>query len=362
MTEKPTIYNGPVAAILAYCGASILMTVTNKVILSSYAFHMNFLVLAIQSTVCIIILEICAKFGLLSHRPFKVEEAKRWFPVSLALVVMIYTGSKALQYLSIPLFTIFKNLTIIMIAYGEVLFYNGAPVTRLILVSFLLMVLSSVIAGWADISAGKVLKDGAKQSGILIPYLWMMANCFSTAFYPLGMRSKIREVNFKDYDTVFYNNLLSIPILIVSSFLFEGKEFAKAKERFIDPGYDSEQFNGLVFAIIISSVSTFAISFGTSWCVRVTSSTTYSMVGALNKLPIAVAGMMFFDDPVTFGGVSGVLIAFGAGVLYVYAKNQGNKMPTPSRGGHLPLPVTESDRDKHGLIIRDAMEENDRIK
>lgn len=55
------------------------------------------------------------------------------------LVSVIYTGSKSLQYLSVPVYTIFKNLTIILIAYGEVLWFGGI-VTPLTLVSFGLMV------------------------------------------------------------------------------------------------------------------------------------------------------------------------------------------------------------------------------
>ena len=47
-----------------------------------------------------------------------------------------------------------------------------------------------------------------------------------------------------------------------------------------------------------------------------------SMVGALNKLPIAVAGMIFFDDPVTLTGVMGVILAFFAGLVYSYAKSR----------------------------------------
>lgn len=43
------------------------------------------------------------------------------------------------QFLSIPVYTIFKNMTIILIAYGEVLWFGGS-VTPLTLVSFLLMV------------------------------------------------------------------------------------------------------------------------------------------------------------------------------------------------------------------------------
>jgi GDP-mannose transporter len=52
---------------------------------------------------------------------------------------MIYTGSKALQFLRIPIYTIFKNLTIILIAYGEVLWFGG-NVTHMMLISFGLMV------------------------------------------------------------------------------------------------------------------------------------------------------------------------------------------------------------------------------
>lgn len=60
-------------------------------------------------------------------------------PIAASLVAMIYTGSKALQFLRIPIYTIFKNLTIILIAYGEVLWFGG-NVTHLMLVSFGLMV------------------------------------------------------------------------------------------------------------------------------------------------------------------------------------------------------------------------------
>ncbi|KAI8845587.1 hypothetical protein BC829DRAFT_278067 [Chytridium lagenaria] len=131
------------------------MTVTNKAILSSYEFHMNFFVLAVQNALTVIVLEIFAFFSLLSHRPYRHDEAKRWFVVSLALVVMIYTGSKALQFMSIPLFTIFKNLTIVVIAYAELWFFNGSKVTPLTLTAFMLMVVSSIIAGWSDIVEGK---------------------------------------------------------------------------------------------------------------------------------------------------------------------------------------------------------------
>lgn len=132
--------------------------------------------------------------------------AKLGFPVSILLVGMIYTGTKALQYLSIPVYTIFKNLTIIITAYGEVLWFGGS-VTRLTLFSFGLIVLSSVVAAWADIQHAlqnyghSSTEASNKISTLNAGYMWMLINCFCTSSYVLGMRMRIKLTNFKDFDS-----------------------------------------------------------------------------------------------------------------------------------------------------------------
>lgn len=125
------------------------------------------------------------------------------FPITLLLIGMIYTGSKALQFLSIPVYTIFKNLTIILIAYGEVLWFGGS-VTGLTLFSFGLMVFSSMIAAWADIKhALESSTDATAQVSTLnAGYVWMLINCICTSSYVLGMRKRIKLTNFKDFDSM----------------------------------------------------------------------------------------------------------------------------------------------------------------
>jgi GDP-mannose transporter len=119
---------------------------------------------------------------------------------------MIYTSTKALRFLSIPVYTIFKNLTIILIAYGEVLWFGGS-VTSMALFSFGLMVLSSVIAAWADIKHAleahgtSTSEATARISTLNAGYIWMLANCLCTAAYVLGMRKRIKLTNFKDFDS-----------------------------------------------------------------------------------------------------------------------------------------------------------------
>ncbi|CAL3965665.1 hypothetical protein PZA11_002555 [Diplocarpon coronariae] len=329
------ITNSPPLSILAYCLASISMTVTNKYCVSGANWNLNFFYLAIQSLVCIVAIILCKQAGMITNlAPFDTNKAKTWFPISLLLVGMIYTSTKALQFLSVPVYTIFKNLTIIVIAYGEVLWFGGS-VTASALFSFGLMVLSSVVAAWADIqhalygsaeiqSAEAALALSTLNAG----YAWMGMNVFCTAAYVLSMRKVIKKMNFKDWDTMFYNNLLTIPVLFICSFVFENWTSVN-----IEKNFPLESRNSLILGMIYSGLATIFISYCSAWCIRVTSSTTYSMVGALNKLPIAVSGLVFFAAPVTFGSVSAIIIGFVSGIVYAWAKvrqTQMSKMSLPT--------------------------------
>jgi len=44
------------------------------------------------------------------------------------------------------------------------------------------------------------------------------------------------------------------------------------------------------------------------------------MVGALNKLPIAVSGLIFFDAPITFGSVTAIIVGFISGLVFAFSK------------------------------------------
>jgi len=197
------------------------------------------------------------------------------------------------------------------------------------------MVISSVVAAWSDVSSALSGSIPAASSGISmislqsaaatlrglnIGYIWMFTNCLTSAAYVLSMRKRIKLTGFSDWDSMFYNNLLSIPLLVAFSLFFEDWSSASLIRNFPS---DTRRF--LLTAIVFSGAAAVGISYTTAWCVRVTSSTTYSMVGALNKLPVAASGMLFFGDPVTLGSVSAVGVGFFAGVLYAVAKNNQKK-------------------------------------
>lgn len=137
--------------------------------------------------------------------------------------------------------------------------------TRLTLASFGLMVFSSIIAAYGDISRAfalnnlsmphspdslgggsvdlstftksqaydplaeekaKVLSyEGGQGDQILDGiggivnngYIWMFLNCACSAGFVLGMRGRMKSANIKEWETCLLNNMLSIPVLLVMS-------------------------------------------------------------------------------------------------------------------------------------------------
>jgi GDP-mannose transporter len=144
---------------------------------------------------------------------------------------------------------------------------------------------------------------------------------------------------------MFYNNLLSIPILLVASLVVENWSAANINQNF-----PVATRNSLFLAMIFSGLSSVFISYTSAWCVRVTSSTTYSMVGALNKLPIALSGLIFFDAPVTFPSVSAIVVGFISGIVYALAKVKQN-----ARSGIGILPTTNPPMSASSQSMRDGL-------
>ena len=162
-------------------------------------------------------------------------------------------------------------------------------------------------------------------------YFWMALNSASNAAYLLYMKSAIKSIGFSDFDSVLYNNVLSLPILLVLSFLFEDWHLF-IRQCTLENGIKENL--KLVIGIVFSGFAGFFISFTTAWCLRVAPSTTYSMVGALNKLPVALSGLIFFPEErkaVNLGYLISIIVSFSAGIVYSYAQVLKKKAASMSK-------------------------------
>jgi GDP-mannose transporter len=175
------------------------------------------------------------------------------------------------------------------------------------------------------------------------------------------MRKRIKVTGFSDWDSMFYNNLLSIPVLAVFSIvledwgsenlvrnlyvIFDAPSSSGPAARLLMPLPFPAHLRPATFSCLLSrfrvqlrsgsrilrhgvyvprvvqpiGAATRLLSAGTT-------NDMTSMVGALNKLPVAASGMLFFGDAVTFGSVSAIGVGFFAGIVYAIAKNNQKKM------------------------------------
>lgn len=174
------------------------------------------------------------------------------------------------------------------------------------------------------------------------------------------MRKRIKVTGFSDWETMFYNNLLSIPVLVVFSILVEDWSFENitrnlyvhssikrmrtihsfslniAQQRVVTsfclPSHFQARLqlvyrtrlHGVFERQAVQHIGVYPC-FDTSSHVKAHAMMYFSMVGALNKLPVAASGMLFFGDAVTFGSVSAIGLGFFAGVVYAVAKNNQKK-------------------------------------
>lgn len=141
----------------------------------------------------------------------------------------------------------------------------------------------------------------------------------------------------------FYNNLLTIPVLLICSLLTEDWSSTNIAKNF-----PVETRNSQLIGVIYSGLGAIFISLCSAWCIRVTSSTTYSMVGALNKLPLAISGLIFFAAPITVGSVSAIFLGFISGIVYTWA------ILRRSEKAKMSLPTTQPTMSASSQSARDA--------
>jgi len=65
------------------------------------------------------------------------------------------------------------------------------------------------------------------------------------------------------------------------------------------------------------------ISFSALWFLGQTTATIYSLVGALNKIPVAIVGIVVFHEASTPQNMASIFIGLLAGILFVWAKAKG---------------------------------------
>lgn len=113
---------------------------------------------------------------------------------------------------------------------------------------------------------------------------------------------------------VFYNNALAVPILL--PLCAANGELGRLL-RGGEPALTNPAF---LAAALASAALAFGISFTSLWFLSTTTATAYSLVGSLNKVPIALLGLAFFGAPATPQNIASIAVGLAASAVFVLAK------------------------------------------
>ena len=132
---------------------------------------------AFQNLCCVALLEILRALRVVQYeRPFRSNGRMLLvLPLSTSFVAMITSGYMCLHHLNVPMVTVFKNVTNLLIVGGEWFCY-GEPLTPGIVMSVSIMFFGAVFAALNDLTF--------TTTGLG----WVVINCTTSAAYALYMR------------------------------------------------------------------------------------------------------------------------------------------------------------------------------
>ncbi|KAI5148970.1 GDP-mannose transporter [Enteropsectra breve] len=271
----------------AYFIFSSLTSVLNKIICVKLSFQWHNLLIALQSA---IITTLVLIYGQGTSIEISAKRCKKWSVAALLLSLMMLSNVKCLFYLPLTVFTLFKNISVILLALLEIRYFDK-KVGILGFTSFALMVGSSY--------TGKMF-----DSFSLYGYYWMAINTAATTLYVFYLKHKMSDASSNVHESVFYTNLIAIP-------------FIGALSIAGDPKYEFGGLSKLVLPLIfISSASALCTSLFTALILKVLSGTTLSMMGAINKVILSISGVFVFREQFSPLKILSVAIGILAGILY----------------------------------------------
>ena len=260
---------------------------------------LNVLLVVFQAIVAVIAVQVCKLLKWVEYPSFSMETARQWAPVNIFFCLMLFSGMTSLQYNSVPMVTIFKNITNIITTFGDYYFFGSSSET-LVIVAFGIMLSGAIAAAWNDISLS------------FVGLFWMIINCFSCSGYVLYMKHATKSVKLSKFGMVFYNNLLCIFFLWPAAMARGEVQLFLETHAIHTPDY--------LYKNLFAGLVGFLLNFASLTCVSLTGPTTYAIIGSVNKVPIAILGYFIFESTITKDTWFFISVSMAGGFLYSYAK------------------------------------------
>jgi len=261
---------------LLYAMSSVMLTLCNKYLFSSQSFDYPWCSLGFQMLTSALFVLFLGNLRLIDFSGFDKELFIRLIIPNLGFVGFLFSGSRSLRYVRIPMLSVLKSLAPVGIAVFESLYYRQ-KLSICMLTSFIMMLIGNIIAGYNDITFS------------FWGYVWAVLNIFCNIIYVVATRVFMpKEKKYSSWSKVYHNSILSLFWMAILSFL--SGEWSHFGSNFISSSTTFKYVllsHLLIFvanffirlSFVMSGILGIGISAASFYCIASTSGTTFSFVG-----------------------------------------------------------------------------------
>ncbi|XP_058492891.1 UDP-N-acetylglucosamine/UDP-glucose/GDP-mannose transporter [Solea solea] len=281
-----------------YAGCSLLITVVNKTVLTSFRFP-SYMCLGIgQMITTIVVLYAAKRCKLVQFQDFDKSILIKMFPLPLLYVGNHITGLGGTKKLSLPMFTVLRKFTILMTMILEVYILRKTFPNQLVC-SVVTIVFGAMVAASSDLAFD------------IEGYTFILLNDAFTAAGNVYTKKKVGNEGLGKYDVIFYNALIIvIPTILASAFTGDLHKAA-----------DFENWSNVtfIFCFALSCFMGFVLMYSIVLCSYYNSALTTTVVGAVKNVAVAYIGMFVGGDYLfSWTNFIGLSICMSGGLLYSY--------------------------------------------
>ncbi|XP_076650200.1 UDP-sugar transporter UST74c isoform X1 [Halictus rubicundus] len=264
-----------VGSALFYGLSSLMITVVNKTVLTSFEFP-SFQVLGIGQMLATIVLLLAAKKLRYVEFP-NLETAtfgKIW-PLPVIYIGNMIFGLGGTKQLSLPMFTALRRFSILMTMIAEY-YILGAKARVSVQLSVYTMIAGAVVAALNDLAFN------------LEGYLFILLNDLFTAANGVYMKKKLESKELGKFGLMYYNSLFMIvPAIAIAGWMGD------ARSTIEYPHWDNVFF---ILQFGLSCVMGFVLTYSMILCTMHNSALTTTIIGCLKNICVTYLGMIVGGD------------------------------------------------------------------
>ncbi|KAL0843364.1 hypothetical protein Bca101_016609 [Brassica carinata] len=286
--------------VVGYALCSSLLAVINKFAITY--FNYPGLLTALQYLTSTVGVYLLGKLGFLHHDAFTWDTAKKFLPAAAVFYLAIFTNTNLLRHANVDTFIVFRSLTPLLVAIADTVFRSQPRPSKLTFLSLLV-----ILAG----AVGYVANDSAFT---LTAYSWAVAYLVTITTEMVYIKHMVSSLELNTWGFVLYNNLLSL--MIAPIFWFLTGEYTDVFTAVNAKGGGSLFEPVAFFAVALSCVFGFLISFFGFAARKAISATAFTVTGVVNKFLTVVINVLIWDKHASPVGLVCLLVTICGGIGY----------------------------------------------